>query len=134
MINIYTDGAYSPTRNQGGWAFIVVDDTSDKVIFELSDAVADTTNNRMEIEAVLRALLYIKFTNLESCKIYSDSLYVIGTICDGWKRNKNQDLWEVFDKLKQPGVKYIHVKGHDGNKFNERCDELAVFASHLNIN
>lgn len=130
MIDIYTDGAYSPTRDQGGWSFIVVED-EEKIIFECFDVVQHTTNNRMELEAVLRALMYVKLTGVKINKIYSDSMYVVGTICSEWKRNKNKDLWNVFDKLNDKDIKYIHVNGHQDNKFNNRCDELAVFASHL---
>ena len=130
MIEIYTDGAYSSSRNQGGWAFIVVQDN--KVIYKEYNGLLNTTNNRMEIMGMLKALEYIKSNELQlPIKIYTDSMYVIGTLTLNWKMKKNIDLWEKLLPLVNKDIQYLHVKGHDGNKFNEECDKWAVFGSNL---
>ena len=130
MIEIYTDGAYSSSRNQGGWAFVVVQDN--KVIHKDYEGLLNTTNNRMEIMGMLKALEYIKSNELQlPIKIYSDSMYVIGTLTLNWKMKKNIDLWEKLLPLVNKDIEYLHVKGHNGNKFNEECDKWAVFGSNL---
>lgn len=130
MIEIYTDGAYSSSRNQGGWAFVVVKDN--KVIYKEYNGLLNTTNNRMEIMGMLKALEYIKSNELQlPIKLYSDSMYVIGTLTLNWKMKKNTDLWELLLPLVNSDIEYLHVKGHDGNRFNEECDKWAVFASNL---
>jgi len=130
MIEIYTDGAYSSSRNQGGWAFVVVQ--NNEIIYKEYDGLLNTTNNRMEIMGMLRALEYIKSNELQlPIKIYTDSMYVIGTLTLNWKMKKNIDLWEKLLPLVNKDIQYLHVKGHDGNKFNEECDKWAVFGSNL---
>jgi len=130
MVEIYCDGAYSSSRNQGGWAFVVVQDN--KVIHKDYEGLLNTTNQRMEIMAMIEAL---KFTRLFSrpvpIKIYTDSMYVIGTITKNYKMNANQDLWQILLPLVNKDIEYLHVKGHDGNRFNEECDKWAVFGSNL---
>ena len=130
MIEIYTDGAYSSSRNQGGWAFIVVQDN--KVIHKDYEGLLNTTNNRMEIMGMLKALEWVKQNLIPlPIKIYTDSMYVIGTLTLNWKMKKNIDLWEILIPLVNKDIEYLHVKGHDGNKFNEECDKWAVFGSNL---
>ena len=130
MIEIYTDGAYSSSRNQGGWAFIVVQDN--KVIYKDYEGLLNTTNNRMEIMGMLKALEWVKQNSIPlPIKIYTDSMYVIGTLTLNWKMKKNIDLWEILIPLVNKDIEYLHVKGHDGNKFNEECDKWAVFGSNL---
>ena len=130
MIEIYTDGAYSSSRNQGGWAFVVVQDN--KVIYKEYDGLINTTNNRMEIMGMIKALEYIKTNEISlPIKIYTDSMYVIGTLTLNWKMKKNIDLWQILIPLVNKDIEYLHVKGHDGNKFNEECDKWAVFGSNL---
>ena len=128
MIQIYTDGAYSSKRNQGGWAFIVISDG--KIIHKDFDGLMNTTNNRMEIISVMKAFEWIK-DNPGEYEIFSDSMYVIGTLTLNWKRNKNLDLWYKMDEFNQNIVKLTHVKGHSDNNWNNKCDEYAVFASSL---
>lgn len=135
MINIYTDGAYATSLDSGGWAFLVEKDN--EVIFKTGDVVKQTTNNRMEIEAVFRALVYIKYYIPEDVKvnIYSDSMYVIGTLTQNWKIKKNKDLWKSMHTLLKSikhEIKFTHVKGHSDNEYNNLCDELAVFYSKIN--
>lgn len=130
MIRIYTDGAYSPSRNQGGWAYVVVEN-GEEIDRDL-DAEMDTTNNRMEIMAVIKAVEFVNKYKLKDVIIVSDSMYVIGTITLGWSKKKNTDLWDIlFNSLKGVIINWEHVKGHNGDKWNEHCDMLAVHASKL---
>ena len=127
MIEVYTDGAYSSSRNQGGLGIVFIKDN--KVIAKFSKTYKNTTNNRMELMAVIIALQSIKDEN--EITIYSDSMYVIGTATQGWKRKKNLDLWEKYDAAIDSfkTVTFKHVKGHSTNVFNNLCDEMAVAAS-----
>lgn len=127
MIEVYTDGAYSSSRNQGGLGIVFIKDN--KVIAKFSKTYKNTTNNRMELMAVIIALQSIKDEN--EITIYSDSMYVIGTATQGWKRKKNLDLWEKYDAVIDSfkTVTFKHVKGHATNMFNNLCDEMAVTAS-----
>jgi ribonuclease HI len=130
---IYTDGSYSPARDQGGLAFVVTKD--DKEVHRFSKAYKHVTNNKMELAAVILALAYIK-TPIDSLTIKTDSMYVIGCATKGWKRKKNQKLWEQFDKvfdkaqaLVKSNIEFAWVEGHSDNSFNNLCDSLAVSAS-----
>lgn len=127
MIEVYTDGAYSNSRNQGGLGIVFI--KNNKIIAKFSKTYKNTTNNRMELMAVIIALQSIKDEN--EITIYSDSMYVIGTATQGWKRKKNLDLWEKYDAVIDlfKTVTFKHVKGHSANVFNNLCDEMAVAAS-----
>ena len=128
VVKIYTDGAYAPSRNKGGWAFVVIKDN--KKIHSSFFGEEETTNNRMEIQAVIEAIIWAKENKLTEIEIFTDSMYVIGTMSKNWKRNKNHDLWEILDKLVlNMTISWNHVKGHEGDKYNELCDALAVEAS-----
>ena len=128
MVKIYTDGAYAPTRNKGGWAFIVIKDN--KKIHSSFFGEENTTNNRMEIQAVIEAIIWARENKLTKIEIFTDSMYVIGTMSKNWKRNKNHDLWEILDELVlNMTISWNHVKGHEGDRYNELCDALAVEAS-----
>lgn len=130
MIEVYTDGAYSSSRNQGGWAFVVIKDGIK--IHSGFDTIFNTTNNRMEVVSAIEALKYLKKENIISFTLYSDSMYVIGTMSLNWKRKKNVDLWMQMDELITGlNISWTHVKGHEGDKYNEMCDMLAVHASKL---
>lgn len=129
MIVIYSDGAYSSSRDQGGWAYVVVKD--DIKIASGFFPERNTTNNRMEILAAMEACNWAKSNNYTEITIVTDSMYVIGTMTKGWKRKKNVDLWNHFDEVVSGmNITFEHVKGHTGNKYNELCDALAVQASH----
>lgn len=128
---IYTDGAYSPTRDQGGWAFFVVEEQ-----LPVTAGIQHTTNNRMELEAINQALEYcIRSKVKESISIYTDSMYAVGVLTKNWTRNKNHDLLEEIDEklntLKDASinVNILHVKGHDGEESNEFVDKLANHSS-----
>ena len=131
-IEIYTDGAYSPALQQGGVGLIFLRD-GHKVL-EWSKGFKNTTNNRCELYAVIKALQSIS-KKVDYIKIYSDSQYVIFSITKGWKRKKNIDLWEKFDLMYNKAknhckdIQFIWVKGHDTNELNNRADVLAVEAS-----
>lgn len=132
QFDIYTDGAYSPARNQGGVGLVFVKDS--KVVLKWNKAIKNTTNNRCELYAVIKALQSIS-KKIDCLKIYSDSQYVICSINNGWKRNKNLDLWKTFDLMLQKAknhcanIQFIWIKGHSNTEFNNLADNLAVEAS-----
>lgn len=136
QVEIFTDGACSGNPGPGGYGVILRYKGINK---ELSGGEACTTNNRMELTAVITGLSALK----ESCcvTLYSDSKYIIDAIqkgwakkwqANGWMRNKkdpalNPDLWEkLLHLLEQHEVNFVWVKGHAGHPENERCDWLAV--------
>lgn len=131
-IIIYTDGAYSSSRNQGGVGVIIL--KNNKKIFEYSNMYKNCTNNQMELGAIIIALRLIK-NKYNSITIYSDSMYCIGCITLNWQRKKNKALWSEFDKQLErvkelcPTIEFIHVKGHADNQWNNECDRLARNAS-----
>ena len=130
MIHVYTDGAYSSSRDQGGWSYVVL--YKNHLIKKEFGGVKATTNNRMEILAVLNAVELFKNTT-HAVNIYTDSMYVVGSLTLNWKRNANLDLWEKFNFYDLSKFNFLHVKGHNDNKYNEMCDDLAVLGSHLKI-
>ena len=134
-VTIYTDGACSGNPGPGGWGAILMYNGNKK---ELSGSSNDTTNNIMEINAVLEALKTLKFP--VEVDLYSDSAYVVNCFNQGWIYNwlkkgwktasgepvKNKELWEELYSLTQTHKVTFHkVKGHADNEFNNRCDELA---------
>tara|TARA_B100000989_G_scaffold79107_1_gene56358 strand:+ start:704 stop:1156 length:453 start_codon:yes stop_codon:yes gene_type:complete len=131
MIEIYTDGSSRGNPGPGGYGIVMIYEDKRKELFQ---GYKLTTNNRMELLAVIRALEEVK-TNKYKIKIYSDSKYVVESVEKGWiwnwqkksfKNKQNVDLWKMFIPLyKKYDVKLIWVKGHDGNTENERCDFLA---------
>ncbi len=135
-VEIYTDGACSGNPGAGGWGTILVYNGHEK---ELSGGEANTTNNRMEMTAVIEGLKALK----EPCEVTltSDSQYVCNAITKGWAKSwqknnwiksdktqaKNPDLWEEILKLLAiHKVNIVWVRGHNGHPYNERCDKLAV--------
>jgi ribonuclease HI len=133
-IKIYTDGAASGNPGPGGFGTLMIFNDKRK---EFSGGFRNTTNNRMELLAVIVGLEALK-TDAYKVEIYSDSKYVIDAIEKGWvfgwqkkqfKGKKNQDLWRRYLPLHQKyQPKYFWVKGHSGHPENERCDFLAVQA------
>ena len=128
----YTDGAYSSVRDQGGIGILFLKDG--KEVLRYSNMYKGTSNNQMELGALIIALRMIK-GKIDSLTIYTDSQYCIGCATLGWKRKKNKIMWTEFDKqykrVKQlcPDIQFVHVKGHNGEKYNEIVDKLAVAAS-----
>lgn len=135
MIEIYTDGAASGNPGPGGYGAIL---RSGKHYKELSGGFRMTTNNRMELLAVIKGLECLKSLN-QHVTIYSDSKYVVDAVEKKWvfgwvkiafKDKKNKDLWLRFLELyKLHQIKFVWIKGHNDHPENERCDRLAVAAS-----
>ena len=135
MIEIFTDGASSGNPGPGGYGVIL---RSGQHYKELSEGFRKTTNNRMELLAVIKGLEAIKAPN-QQVMIFSDSKYVIDAVEKRWvnswlqkgfKDKKNKDLWlRYLDISKVHQIKFTWVRGHAGHPENERCDELAVTAS-----
>lgn len=134
-VEIYTDGACSGNPGPGGWGAILLYGPHEK---ELSGFEANTTNQRMELLAAIKALEALK----QPCqvKLYSDSAYLINAFTQGWIENwqrngwlnakkepvSNADLWRrIIDLAEVHDIKWIKVKGHSDNKLNNRCDALA---------
>jgi len=139
QIKIYTDGACSGNPGPGGYGAILMYEENKK---EISGGEANTTNNKMELMAAIVALETLK----EPCdvELYSDSAYLVNAYnqnwIEGWKKNnwknsskqdvKNRELWERLERQTAiHNVRFIKVKGHSDNEFNNRCDELAVMES-----
>jgi ribonuclease HI len=142
-IHIYTDGACSGNPGPGGWAYMIIRERAKEteVIVEKWGAEVNTTNNRMELTAALQAMEMLSKLNIapKQVMVYTDSQYVQKGITEwigSWKRNgwrtsdkapvKNKDLWQRLDAATvQYSIQWKWVKGHFGNRFNERCDRLA---------
>lgn len=145
MIRIFTDGACSNNPGPGGWGAVFYKDTKQEII---SGHEVETTNNRMELMAIVKALEKIKkeeYLYYKEFEIYSDSAYVVNAINYGWlskwslnnwvttkgEEIKNQDLWKRYLKLngylihKGINVRLIKIKGHNNNAFNDHVDEIA---------
>ena len=124
-IFLYTDGAASGNPGPGGYGVVLQCGDYRK---ELSGGFALTTNNRMELLAVICGLEAIRWENAD-VQVYSDSTYVVNTVNKGWKKKKNLDLWDRFEPLyRKHRVTFHWIKGHAGHPENERCDALAVAA------
>ena len=137
MIELYTDGAYSSKRDQGGIGVVVVKDG--KLVQKLSVPYKGVTNNKMELLAVITAINSIK-KPIDDVTVFTDSMYVIGCATKNWKKKKNLRLWTLYDivfkkvnTLVTNGIKFEHVKGHADNKWNNLCDKIAVEASQLEL-
>jgi ribonuclease HI len=141
-VQLFADGACSGNPGPGGWAFILKHPGSGKVL-EKSGAERETTNNRMELTAVIRGLEALK--RPATVELVTDSMYVGKGLsewlpkwkADGWRRRegkklveiKNEDLWRRLDELvARHKVHFTHVRGHSGHPENQRCDDLAVAA------
>ena len=125
VICLYTDGAASGNPGPGGWGAVL---TCGPLRKELSGGFSLTTNNRMELLAVIKGLEAIRWPGAD-VEVWSDSQYVVNTITEGWKRKKNHDLWARYDALASGfKLKFHWLKGHAGHPENERCDALAVQA------
>jgi len=142
LIHIYTDGGCSGNPGPGGWAYIMVLEVveGDKILAEQWGAEKETTNNRMELTAVIEALKSLETMNEtpRQLAVYTDSQYVQKGMSEWihqWKKNfwrtsdkkpvKNQDLWQRLDTLAAAfSISWNWVKGHAGNEYNERCDAL----------
>lgn len=137
-VQLYTDGACSGNPGPGGWGAILVYGVFEKTN---SGYVPHSTNNRMELTAVIEGLKMLK----EPCSlsIYADSAYVVnpfqkkwiyGWIVRGWRKTdnkkvENEDLWqELYELISKHKYKFVKVEGHSGHYYNDRCDKLATQA------
>ena len=136
MVSIYTDGSSRGNPGPGGYGAVLLYGDKAK---EISQGYRRTTNNRMELMGVIAALSALKKTGLD-ITIYTDSQYIVKAIQEGWlnkwlatdfaKGKKNKDLWVKFYNLyRQHKIKFVWVKGHADNAYNNRCDELATAAA-----
>jgi len=141
-LRIFTDGGCSGNPGPGGWAYVMIMETfqGGKIIAEEKGAEKETTNNRMELTAVIKSLQALKNMKDVPRKVtaYTDSQYVQKGITEwirNWKRNswrtsdktpvKNKDLWVELDSLAEEfAISWQWVKGHAGNEYNERCDQM----------
>src|SRR4028119_1547797 len=140
--SFYTDGACVGNPGPGGWGTVTY--FSDGSVYEMGGAETPSTNNRMELLAAIQALKVLKASGQnEPVTLYTDSEYVKNGITKwikgwknkGWKTSTgkdvvNQDLWHLLDKLNSRIVKWEHVRGHSGDFYNDRCDEIARSFSH----
>jgi len=135
-LHIYTDGAARGNPGPGGYGVILM--WGDKAK-ELSAGYRRTTNNRMELMGVIAALEALKKDGL-NIVLHTDSQYIVKAINEGWLRNwiatnfkggkKNKDLWLRFHELsKRNNIRFVWVRGHADNAYNNRCDELATAAA-----
>jgi len=135
-LKIYTDGAARGNPGPGGYGAVLIWGNVEK---ELSAGYKRTTNNRMELLAVIKALESLKREGLK-ITIYSDSQYVVKAVSEGWLRKwiatsfkggkKNRDLWmQYYDLSQKHNIKFVWVRGHADNAYNNRCDELATMAA-----
>ncbi len=125
-IHIHTDGSCSGNPGPGGWGAVI--HFNDEEI-KISGGEKDTTNNRMEMTAIIEALKWLREKDIleRSIEIFSDSNLIIQTMNKGWKKKANQDLWAEIDKQRAwLNIKWTWVKGHADNKYNNLADELAV--------
>ena len=137
---IYTDGACSGNPGPGGWAFVAVESSGTGTKIESSGSELNTTNNRMELTAVINGISFIKAIAYSSMLILTDSKYIVDAVNQGWlnswvsknwkksdgKPVLNQDLWsKLLELMSIYNVSFLWVKGHAGIPENECCDELA---------
>lgn len=137
-IIIYTDGACSGNPGPGGWGAVIIDGASGKILEKLSDGEPWTTNNRMELQAVINALK--KISDGANVTLYSDSQYIVNMFKQGWITKwrdacwtrggdelKNKDLViELYNLSQKLNIEWNWVRGHNGDTYNEECDRLAV--------
>jgi len=126
----YTDGSCIKTNNtdkvgKGSWGWVLINEIEDIVFESNGEVYNDTTNNRMELQAVLELLDFCK-DYTKKIIIRSDSMYVINCAQNIWKRSKNIDLWKIYDtKSKNIDIVFEKVKAHSGNYWNDYVDNLA---------
>ncbi len=127
MIQVYTDGACKGNPGPGGWAAIVIEESGRRQPY-FGGPVPGTTNQRMEVTAAIEGLERTPAGS--EIHVFSDSLYVVNTMMQGWKRRANHDLWARLDRLvMKRSVRFQWVKGHNGHPIQEEVDRLASKAA-----
>lgn len=134
--HIYTDGSCLGNPGPGGWAYLIEFLNGDFLKEEGGEP--ETTNNRMELRAVVEALttLFSKHPEVQNITVFSDSSWVVNTMTQNWKRRKNKDLWIQLDTListYKGSLAWEWVKGHAGHPQNEDCDLRAQKAARLQL-
>ena len=123
---VYTDGAYSRVNNEGAFAYVILDDNA-KIVLRRAYKITKETNNRAELKAIIAAIHNLP-ADATDVEIASDSQYASNTLKGTWARNKNNDLFDVWDKVIYEHTKvtltYKWVRGHNGNLYNEMCDQM----------
>lgn len=146
-LKLYTDGACSKNGQSGavgGWAFLIIDGEDDSQLKQGFGCQEDTTNQQMELTAIIMGLAAVSEMDFFFCEVLSDSAYCVNAVndrwIDKWRANgwltsknepvKNRELWEQLYSLytAREGFKFTKVKGHSGDKWNEKVDTLAVRA------
>ena len=124
---IYTDGAYSRQNNEGAFAYVILDDKG-TVIKKVAYKCANETNNRMELKAIIAALYNLPNKEEQvNALVVSDSQYALCTLFGTWRRNINQDLFDVYERIikeRKIEIEWKWVKGHNGDYYNELCDTM----------
>jgi ribonuclease HI len=119
-IIIYTDGSCLGNPGPSGWCFCLFENNKQWVV---SGSEISSTNNRMELTAIIEAL---KFTENTNCVIYTDSQLCLNCATNKWRRKSNLDLWDLYNNASEnKKIKWVWVKAHNGNKYNELVDKIA---------
>lgn len=123
---IYTDGAYSQMHDEGAFAYVMLDGAMNE-IRRFSSKISHETNNRAELKAIIAAIYHLPL-NAKKVKVVSDSQYALKTLSGEWSRKINLELFDVFENIlhQRDGliIEWEWVRGHNGNKYNEICDQL----------
>jgi ribonuclease HI len=128
----FTDGAFSHSKNKGGWAFYCPE-----YRLRVCHGEESTTSNRMEVTAAIKVLEWLSDSKVPEKKItiYSDSLYLVNTVKGSFTRNANLDLWNQLDLMIEllfdKQITWVHIKGHNGTRGNEIVDKLANLVSQI---
>lgn len=132
-LTVYTDGGYHLYKNEGAYAFVILD--GEKEVKRFSKKVVRESNNRCELHAIIEAVRECPAN--ADLTIRSDSQYAINTLEGKWNRNTNLDLFKQWDEVlkeKTPKITFEWVRGHNGNKYNELCDQLCDEAVGYDLN
>lgn len=134
---IYTDGAYSRLNNEGAFAYVILDHNG-IVVKKSAHKCLNETNNRMELKAIIAALYNLPNKDEKvSVMVVSDSQYALCTLFGTWRRNSNQDLFDVYERIMKErsiDIEWKWVKGHNGDYYNEMCDEMCNKVLGYNAN
>lgn len=124
---IYTDGAYSRLKNEGAFSYVILDNNG-IIIKKAAYKCVNETNNRMELKAIIAAIYNLPNVNEKlSVLVVSDSQYALCTLFGTWRRNLNKDLFDVYERImkdREIDIEWKWVKGHNGDYYNEMCDEM----------
>ena len=123
---IYTDGAYSQIHDEGAFAYVMLDGNGNEIRRFVSK-ISHETNNRAELKAIITAIYHLPL-NAKRVKVISDSQYALYTLSGEWSRKTNLELFDVFENVMRAHegltIEWEWVRGHNGNKYNEICDQL----------